>query len=388
MNESPRIYLDHAATSFPKPPGVCEAVDFYQRSLGTAVGRSTTRAGIEVQRTIDGCRARVARLFQAERPEQVIFTFNGTDSLNLAIHGLLRPGDRAIATVWEHNSVLRPLAEHRRRGGETVLIGSDGQGGLNLQALETELQQPTRLVVVTHASNVTGIIQPVHEVAELAHRAGTMVLLDAAQSAGHFPVTFPETGADLIACPGHKGLMGPLGTGLLLLRPGMESELIPQRQGGTGTSSELDLQPESLPDRYESGNHNAPGLFGLKAALRWLEAQGIDTSHHREESLTRRLLDGFREIPGVRVAIPATEHPRVGVVSITVDRIEPQVLCSLLDQHFGIETRAGLHCAPRAHAELGTLTSGGTVRFSVSPLTKDAEIDAALEAVAQIVAAL
>lgn len=388
MNAADRIYLDNAATSYPKPPGVYEAVDRYQRTLGTAVGRATTRTGNEVQRTVDRCRSRAAELFGASRPEQVIFTFNGTDSLNLAIHGLLNAGDRVLATVWDHNSVLRPLAEHRRRGGDSALIPSDGNGRLDLKSLEKELRTPTRLVVVTHASNVTGILQPVREITELAHRYGALVLLDAAQTAGHVPVTLEDLGVDMISCPGHKGLLGPLGTGLLILRTGLENQLVPQRQGGTGTSSESDLQPETMPDRFESGNHNAPGLFGLEAALRWIEDLGVESIRQHEMSLTQRLIEGLADLPGTTVHLASPGLPRVGVVSVSLHRLEPQVLCSLLDQHFGIETRAGLHCSPRAHEELGTKESGGAVRFSVSPFTNEQEIDLALEALAQIVASL
>lgn len=401
MTARRRIYLDNAATSYPKPEAVYVAVERYQRELGTAVGRGATRAGSEVQRMVDRCRSRVARLFGARRPEQVIFTFNGTDSLNLALHGLLRRHDHVVTTTWEHNSVLRPLkslaSTHAVR---TDIIATDNRGQVDLDQFQKRLTDSTRLVVVTHASNVTGVIQPVREMSRLARERGAVVLLDAAQTAGHIPVTLDDLGVDLIACPGHKGLMGPLGTGLLVMRSGLESELEPIRQGGTGTVSESDDQPATLPDRYESGNHNAPGLAGLEAALAWKEgretphgsgqATGTDEANPVEEG-TRpfaELLSGLLQLPRVTVHYGHADIPRVEVVSISVERMEPQVVCSLLDDHFGIETRAGLHCAPLAHAALGTNVQGGTVRFSTGPLTTLDNVDRTLEALGQIVATL
>lgn len=427
MTERRRIYLDNAATSFPKPEPVHAAVDRYQRELGNAVGRGATRNGAEVQRIVDRCRLRAARLFGVSRPEQVIFTFNGTDALNLAIHGLLRENDHVVTTVWEHNSVLRPLKSlEQTHQVSTVHVHGDGSGGIDLEQFAASLSERTRLVILTHASNVTGVLQPVAECVALAKQHGALVLLDAAQTAGHVPISLEDSGIDLIACPGHKGLLGPLGTGLLVIRSGLESELHPIRQGGTGTVSESDTQPESLPDRYESGNHNAPGLVGLEAALNWIEEQGgvtaapaspgsepaseshslegetsdrgedgADSQRHGsqsrgtlESSLIRELITGLRELPGVTVHYADEEIPRVGVVSISMDRVEPQVLASLLDDHFRIETRAGLHCAPRAHEELGTRSAGGTVRFSTGPFTTGEEIDQTLEALGQIAASL
>ncbi|WP_437229397.1 aminotransferase class V-fold PLP-dependent enzyme [Planctomicrobium sp. SH661] len=382
----PRIYLDNAATSYPKPEAVYAAVDRYQRELGTAVGRGSTRASGDVQRIVDQGRLQAARMFGATGPQQVIFTLNGTDSLNLAIQGLLREGDRAITTVWDHNSVLRPLRElETSRGIETQIIPADKSGGVDLELLEQALKVSTRLVVVTHASNVTGIVQPVREIARLAHSAGALVLLDAAQTAGHLPVNLGEFDVDLIACPGHKGLLGPLGTGMLVLADGVHSQLQPLRFGGTGTTSESSRQPETLPEKFESGNLNAPGLVGLAAALEWRKSHS--TQEH-ETGLVRLLIEGLEQLPHVQVHLGEKERPRVGVVSFSIDRMLPQVVSTLLDQHFQIESRAGLHCAPLAHETLGTLEQGGTVRLSPGRFTTEAEIDLALEALAQIVAAL
>jgi cysteine desulfurase family protein len=392
---SERIYLDNAATSFPKPDAVYRAVDHYQREIGTSVGRGATRKAVESQQIINRCRMRAARVLGCSRPEQIIFTYSGTDSLNLAIQGILRPGDRVVTSGWEHNSVLRPLQFlAANRNVEIEFIEDDGQGGLNLESLSQLLRRETRLVVLTHASNVTGIVQPAEEVISLAHAAGAFVLLDAAQTAGHLPVSMEKLQADLIACPGHKGLMGPLGTGLLAIREGLEKELNPLRQGGTGTTSESEFQPDTLPEKYEPGNHNASGLAGLEAALAWHEDRSrniFSTSHETaspERALIGQLISELAGIPGVHVHYGNSELPRVGVASLTFDRMAPQVAAALLDEHFGIETRAGLHCAPRAHATMGTSQQGGTVRFSTGPFTTEEHIAAVLEAIAQIAVAL
>jgi cysteine desulfurase family protein len=381
-----RIYLDHAATSFPKPPGVIEAMQRFVTELGTAPGRGTTRAGAEVQQVIDRCRRQAARLFAVPRPEQVIFTLNGTDSLNQAIHGLLHPGDRVVTTCWEHNSVLRPLWQLQQTQHVTVeVVPDDGTGLTDLQAFAQALQQPARLVILNHASNVTGLIQPVHEMIALAQKAEALVLLDAAQTAGHIPVSFHTLPVDLIATPGHKGLHGPLGTGLLLLSDRAVQQMQPVRQGGTGTSSESAEQPVELPERFESGNLNAPGIFGLEAALAALPTPCAESG---ELALTRHFLSAVESLPGVQVPAGGADRPRVPVVSLGFERITPHVMANLLDAHYGIETRAGLHCAPRAHAALGTLEQGGTLRFSFGAGTTEQELDQALTALAEILAAM
>jgi len=379
------IYLDNAATSFPKPEPVYAAVDSYQRNLGVAFGRGATRRGGDVQRVVEQCRLNAARLFGVACPEQVIFTSSGTDSLNMALRGLLQTGDRVLTTVWDHNSVLRPLRELQLQGEITVeLIPDDGHGQLDLDALDRLLKVNSRLVAITHASNVTGIVQPVQEVARRAHAAGALVLLDAAQTAGHLPVSLLELDVDLIACPGHKGLLGPLGTGLLILAPELGKQLRPLRYGGTGTSSESDRQPESAPEKFEAGNQNVPGLFGLAAALEW---RGNEMRESSEPQLIHALIQGLHQLPGVQVHCFEPGLPRVGLVSFSMSRMTPQVIAGILDEHFQIETRAGLHCAPQAHRALGTLASGGTVRLSLGPFTTPEEIDLTLEALAQIAVA-
>jgi cysteine desulfurase family protein len=382
-----RVYLDNAATSFPKPPGVAAAVQHYQHDLGAAVGRGAYREGAEVQSVVRRCRKRVAELLRAESLERIVFTFNGTDSLNLALHGLLGPGDHAVTSVMEHNSVLRPLRWLAdRRGVEVSTVGADATGRIDPADVQAALRPNTKLVALTHASNVTGTLQPAADFADVTRAARVLLLIDAAQSAGAVPINLHELPADLLACPGHKGLLGPLGTGLLSVRPGVEERLESLRQGGTGTQSEDDRQPERMPDKYESGNHNAPALFGLEAALAYLQERGVDAVRRHERELTAQLLDGFGSIPGVTVHGPRDAERQVGVVSISAADFEPQILAGILDESFRVQTRAGLHCAPGAHRHLGTLEYGGTVRFSVGPFTTTDDCDAAISAVREIVA--
>ena len=385
MPETRRIYLDNAATTFPKPDSVYTAVDNYNRQIGAAVGRGAYRAAIEITAVVQRCRKKIADLLGAESPDRIVFTFNGTDSLNLALHGLLRTGDHVVTSAIEHNSVLRPLAElHRRLGIEVTRVGADQAGMTDPIEFQHALRPNTKLIALIHASNVTGTIQPVADVGQIARDAGVLFLVDAAQTAGHLPIDLADLPIDLLACPGHKGLLGPLGTGVLYVRRGIESQLASLRQGGTGTRSEHEEQPETLPDKYESGNHNAPGLAGLEAAASWLIERGVASIHQQEQALIGQLLEGLAEISGVRLFGPPAQDRRVGVVSLAIDGVDPQDVAAILDQTFGIEARAGLHCAPGAHRAIGSFDSGGTVRLSVGPCTTAAEITSAVEAVRQI----
>jgi cysteine desulfurase / selenocysteine lyase len=385
MSESPRIYLDNAATSWPKPDCVYGAVDAYQRASGVAVGRGATRRGAELQQTVDRCRRRAAEVLGAESPERVVFTFNGTDGLNLALHGLIGEGDHIVTSVMEHNSVLRPLRELKERlGVDVTYVGADAAGLVDPDDMVRALTPRTKLVALIHASNVTGTIQPVSDVGRAVREAGALFLVDAAQSAGHVPIDVRELQADVLACSGHKGPLGPLGTGLLYVRPGVEVRLRSLRQGGTGSRSETDKQPDELPDKYESGNHNAPGLVGLDAGLGWLFEQGLDRLRSHETLLTQRLLDGLGGVPGITLYGPPDARDRTGVVSFTIDGFDVRDAAAILDETFGIEVRAGYHCAPRAHRAIGTFDRGGTVRMSVGAFSSEADIDVAVDAVGEL----
>lgn len=372
-----RCYLDNAATSWPKPEGVLAAMDRHHRELGVAAGRGATRAATEVDATIARCRLRAAQFFNAESSSRIIFAFNGTDSLNVAIHGALRSGDHVVASTLEHNSVLRPLCELRRRIGiETTFIEPEANGRVEPAKFREALRPNTKLIALLHASNVTGVIQPIDDVCVIARQAGALMLVDAAQTAGHLPIDVRNSPIDLLACPGHKGLLGPLGTGLLYLRPGIEQDVASLRQGGTGSLSEDDHQPERLPDKYESGNHNAPGLFGLEAALEWWEQHNAGELRLHELALRRRLIDALGGVASARLfAADLPDEFAVGVVNFVIDGFDPEEVAVILDHDFQIQVRAGLHCAPGAHRHQGTLSDGGTVRVSFGPSTTNDDVD-------------
>lgn len=371
-----RVYLDNAATSFPKPEAVYSAVDNYQRRIGVAVGRGAYREAVEAQRIVDRCRQLASQLLGAESSERIVFTFNGTDGLNLALMGVCRPGDHVITTEFEHNSVLRPLRWLKdHRGVDVTILRLNPDGRIEPNDVRAQLRPTTRLVAVQHASNVTGIVQPIEDICTVAREVKVLTLVDAAQTAGHWPINLAELPIDILACPGHKGLLGPLGTGLVYIRPGVEQHLDCYRLGGTGTQSEDDRQPESMPDRYEAGNHNAPGLAGLGAGLAFLHERTITEIHRHEAQLTDRLVAGLRALRGVTVYGHGLGLPHVGVVSFNVDGFAPQEVASILDESFGVQARAGLHCAPGVHRFLGTIDRGGTVRFSVGPFTSVEDVD-------------
>jgi selenocysteine lyase/cysteine desulfurase len=270
---------------------------------------------------------------------------------------------------------------------EVSIVPADATGRIDPTDMRQAIRPHTRLLAMIHASNVTGTIQPIAEVAEIAQAAGVLFLVDAAQSAGHVAIDVAAIGIDLLACPGHKGLLGPLGTGLLYLKPGVEESVESLRQGGTGSQSEEDHQPDSLPDKYESGNHNAPGLVGLEAGLAWLAEQKPGQLRQHEMELTAKFLEGINSLSNIQVHGPNDPERQVGVVSVTVAGYEPQVLASILDENFQIQIRSGLHCAPLAHQTLGTLASGGTARFSFGPFTTNEHIEAAVEALREIAGA-
>lgn len=350
----PRIYLDHAATSWPKRPEVAAAM-MRALDLGTNYGRGQSRTADEVRRVVDRCRSRLAELFGVNSPDRVAFTSGGTDGLNTAIYGYLSPGDRVVTTAMEHNSVLRPLTDLRDRCGVSVeIVRADARGFVDVEAFAAACREPVQLAVINHASNVTGALQPVAELAESARATGARVLLDACQTAGHIDVNIEALGVDVLATSGHKGLGGPLGVGLLVMADRCDEVPRPMRLGGTGGQSESLFPPAELPARFEAGSLNVPGIFGLEAAIASLRI-GIGDF---------RWIDALSSIPGVTLHGPESTEPRVGVASITVDGWEPHDLATVLESEFGIETRAGLHCAPLAHQTIGTLETGGTVRFS------------------------
>jgi cysteine desulfurase family protein len=380
-----RIYLDNAATSWPKPEAVYRAVDDYQRRLGAPAGRSSYDEAAQAERIVVSCRKKIAQLIGASDPSRIIFTLNGTDSLNLALHGLLRPRDHVVTTVCEHNSVLRPLRFLAERDVTTTYVPCDSDGYVDPDAIRRAITAETRLIAMIHASNVTGALQPAAEVGRIAAEHGVFFLLDAAQSLGQVPIDVSQLGCHLLAAPGHKGLLGPLGTGVLWVAPDVEEHLLPLRQGGTGTRSDEDVQPTSLPDRYESGNLNLPGIAGLEAGVSHVLETGPQRIQAHSRTLVERLLAGLNDSARLRLYGPKSGDSRVGVVSLNVADYDPQELAALLDAQWSIQARAGLHCAPRMHAALGTLPRG-TLRFSLGHFTTSEQIDAAIAAIADIAA--
>jgi cysteine desulfurase / selenocysteine lyase len=386
MPDLKSIYLDNAATSYPKPETVYSAVDNYYRNLGAPAGRSAYSQATRVQHLINQSRLRVANFFNAESPDRIIFTFNGTDSLNLAIHGLLKKGDHAITTMVEHNSVLRPLRNLETCQKITVIrIPCDTTGRIDPADIKKAIiPGKTKLIAVTHASNVTGTIQPIQEIIEIAHQNNVIVLVDAAQSAGHLSIDVQELGIDLLATAGHKGLLGPLGTGLLYIRPGLEEQIKSIRQGGTGSQSENDQQPEILPDKYESGNLNAGGIIGLSEGIAYLQEKGLDQLRQKEVGLTEMLMNGLKPLQGLTLFGSENPRNRLGVISLTLDGMDPQDLAAILDDSYGICSRAGFHCAPEIHQQIGTSDSGGTLRLSIGHFTFEEEIQKTIEAFSEI----
>ncbi|MEK6233748.1 MAG: aminotransferase class V-fold PLP-dependent enzyme, partial [Planctomycetales bacterium] len=307
------------------------------------------------------------------------------DSLNLALHGLLRQGDHVVTTVVEHNSILRPLRALEQQGIVTVdRVACDARGIVDPQRIREAAKPGTRLIAMLHASNVTGAVQPVAEAAAIARETGALFLLDAAQTAGHMPLNVAELPVDLLAASGHKGLLGPLGVGILYVRPGVEESLASVRQGGTGSESENDSQPDALPDKYESGNLNVPGILGLGAGVEWLLQQGVETIHARGQQLIDRLITDLRGISGATLYGPQDAAAQIGVVSLNITNYDPREAATLLDAACRIQARAGLHCAPLMHQALGTLDQGGTIRFSVGAMNTESDVVAAANAVREI----
>ncbi|HUZ02280.1 MAG TPA: aminotransferase class V-fold PLP-dependent enzyme [Thermomicrobiaceae bacterium] len=378
------IYLDNAATSWPKPPSVYATLGSFLQVAGANPGRSGHRMATLAAATVDDTRRKLARLFSMSDPRRVIFAANATDALNLAIKGILSSGDHALTTVMEHNSVRRPLRALEVLGISTTKVGADAEGFIDPMEVREALRPNTRLVAITHASNVNGAIQPIAEIAEIVRRHGAFLLIDAAQTTGVLPLPLEQLGIDLLAFPGHKALMGPPGTGGLALGPRVDvDDLEPVREGGTGGNSEEDVQPRELPARYEAGTLNTVGIAALGTALDFVLEMGVSAIGSHEREMTTRLIEGLRAIPGTRVLAPVDPQRRAAAVSFTVQGWEPADLGAALDGAFEVACRTGLHCAPEACGALGALPYG-TVRFSPGFFTTAAEIDDAVEAVREL----
>lgn len=370
------IYLDNAATSFPKPVCVVEAMSSALTQCGANPGRAGHKLALAAGRIIEDCREALAQMLGEADASRVAFAANTTDALNMAIHGALRPGDHVVSTLIEHNSVLRPLSELSRSGAITLtLVPPDGKGMIRAEDIARALTPRTRLVVMTHMSNVLGVEQNVAAVGEICRTRGVLFLVDAAQTAGHLPLSPAKWGCSMLALPGHKGLLGPHGTGALWVAAGVR--LTPMRQGGTGSASESMLQPRMMPDLLESGTLNLPGIAGLRAGLRFACA-------HREEAqknavaLCDQMREALCELPGVRVYTPEG----ASLTAFNIEGIASQETAAALDEA-EIAVRGGLHCAPGVHRYLGTLESGA-VRVSPGLFSTRQDAMRLVQAVARI----
>lgn len=371
------IYLDNASTSHPKPESVYRRMDEIVR-LSANPGRGGHRTALALDRLVFDTREALAELFSISDSSRIVLTANATMGINFALFGLLVAGDRVVTSSMEHNAVTRPLRVLQDRGVEVVKVQADPQGLLDPEVVRrTCLEKPTRLLLINHCSNVTGTMQPIDELGHWCREQGILFMVDGSQSAGSFPLNLEKLAIDLFAAPGHKGLLGPQGTGFLYLREGLQ--LTPLLYGGTGGRSHSDLVPEQLPERLESGTMNTPGLAGLHAAIEFIREVGQDQICLREQQLLRRLLDGLMALPGVKVYGPVEAERHGAAVSFNLGDRDPSEVGFQLDHDFGISVRVGLHCAPDAHRTIGTYPRG-TIRVSPTYLTSDADIDGLLTA--------
>jgi cysteine desulfurase family protein len=380
------VYLDNAATSFPKPESVYQTMDQFMRHCGGSPGRGIHSKARAAEEVVFDARSLIADLLGIAEPSRIAFTANATEALNLALKGYLRRGDHVITTQLEHNAVLRPLHTlERTRGVQITYADVDQRGGLDLESLKKAIRPETRLITCVHGNNVLGSILPLADVVRIAHAAGTAVLVDGSQTAGTLPVNIDELGLDMYAFTGHKGLLGPSGTGGLYVAPHIELE--PLKEGGTGSVSESLESPTFLPDRFEPGTPNTVGLAGLGAGVRYLLERGVGQVREHEMALSRRLFEGFGALPGATVYGPTDAASRLGIVSMSFDSLNPTEVCGILSNKFGVMARSGLQCAPLTHRRLGTERQG-VLRFSVGALSTEEDIDTALSAVQRIVSVL
>lgn len=377
------VYLDNAATSYPKAPGVASAMADYVEKVGATINRSSYASAQEAGLMTLSLRERLCRLFNHPDPTHAVLTPGATAGLNMVIKGLLLPGDHCLVSSMEHNAVMRPLVQLEREGVAFERIPCDAQGCLRLEALPGMIKLNTRLVVMAHGSNVCGTVQDAEAVGKICRERSVPFALDAAQTAGHIEVDFERFGLSALVVPGHKGLLGPQGIGALLLDADFARRLTPLVAGGTGSASDSEELPGWMPDRFESGTPNMPGVYGWEAALGWLENTGIETLENHEKTLSKRFLEGIYGLKNVKLYGATVPEGRTGVFSVGFLNCDNAEAAWRLEREFGILTRCGLHCAPSAHKTLGSFPEG-SVRFSTGWANTEADIDAALSAIAAI----
>lgn len=377
------IYLDNAATSFPKPPSVASAMQHYTQDIGSSINRGVYASAQEAGTTALLLRESLCRLFHHGDPTHCILTPGNTMGLNMILRGWLRPGDHCLVSSMEHNAVMRPLQSLSAAGVYFDRVPCDREGRLDPDDLRHMIRPDTRLVLIAHGSNVGGGVQDAEAIGRICRENGVPFALDAAQTAGHWDIDFRQWGLSALSVPGHKGLMGPSGTGALLLSEEFAAGLSPIIAGGTGSASDLEIQPGYMPDKFESGTPNLPGIYGFQAAVEYVLETGVKTMLDHEAMLTGRLLDQLRDVPHIRLAGPQGTKNRVGVVSVDFLTGDNAAAAYRLEEQYGILVRCGLHCAPAAHKTLGTFPQG-TVRFSFGWFNTEEEADIAAKAVAEI----
>lgn len=374
------IYMDNAATTMHKPQEVIDAVVRAMSSMGNA-GRGANEASLSASRVIYDTRERLARLFGAKDARRIAFTNNSTESLNIAIKGILSPGDHVITTMLEHNSVLRPLYEMEKKGVKLTIVPSDSMGRLNIRDIEEAITPDTKMIVCTNGSNLTGNYIDVKPIGELAHRHNVLFVVDASQTAGVFPIDVEDMKIDILCFTGHKGLLGPQGTGGIYVREGVE--IRPLKTGGSGIQTYSKTHPIQMPTALEAGTLNGHGIAGLHAALAYLERTGIDEIRAREQSLMRRFYEGVKEIPGVKIYGDFSQENRCAIVTLNIGEYDSSEVSDELLTEYGISTRPGGHCAPLMHEALGTVEQGA-VRFSFSHYNTEEEVDIAIRAIHEL----
>jgi cysteine desulfurase family protein len=379
------VYLDNAATSFPKPEAVYAFMDQFYRRFGVNPGRSGFDLCVEAGDILEGTRKSLAGFFGGRDPNRLVFSYNSTDALNIAIFGLLQKGDHAISTTLEHNSVLRPLYHlSEDEGVEVDYVPFDGRGFVDPGDFERRFRENTRLVVVNHASNVIGTVQPVKEIGRLCKERGVPFLIDASQTAGKVPIDIEELNVDVVAFTGHKSLLGPTGIGGLYVDEGVE--IRHTRAGGTGVRSAVRRHLDEYPYRLEYGTTNVLGVAGLRAGLDWLQEKGLESIHRHEMSLVKRLRDGLREVEGLVSYCQDDLTDHIAVFVFNVEGLEASNTGTMLDVDHNIACRTGLHCAPLVHEGIGTAEIHGAVRFGIGPFNTEEQIDMAIGAVKEVVA--
>ena len=378
-----RIYFDNASTSFPKAEGVAEAVYHYMKDCGCNINRGGYDEAYQAEETVLRTRQQLTELFHGPDCRNVVFTRNITESLNVLLKGFLKTGDHVLVSAMEHNAVMRPLTQLTEQGVSFDRIPCGADGTLEVSAMNGLLRENTRAVVMLHASNVCGTLMPIETVGAFCHAHGLRFILDTAQTAGVFPIDMEAMHIDALAFTGHKGLLGPQGIGGFILQPDMVPLVQPLIAGGTGSISHEEQMPSFMPDRFEAGTMNLPGIMGLHAALRWLEQETIDAVRSHELELTERFLSGALDIPHLRVIGRQDIAERAGVVSVVPENADPALVADALGREYGIMVRVGLHCAPNAHKTLGTFPTG-TIRFSFGRWNTPQQVDTALSALREL----